>query len=298
MSSLPDARTLALAAAILAPLTWSVGGVVMRSVESAGAWEQVVWRSLGGALAVAVLLALRGTARAALAVRAAGWAGIASMLCIAGTFVVHVLAMNATSVANVLFLQTASPLLMPLLAWAVLREKPHRLTFIAVAVAIAGLTPIVAGSVGGGNFTGDMLALASAACGSANVLIVRRLRNLDMMPVAAIAALLAGLVAAAIGAPSGVALADAVALMLLGALQIAVGLTLFFYALRHLPAAPVALLTLLEPVAGPILVWAVIGEVPPTATLFGGALIAAVMVISVGATAAAHAPAEPAARPT
>jgi drug/metabolite transporter (DMT)-like permease len=297
---MPRARVLALAAAILAPLIWSVGGVVMRSVETAGAWEQVAWRSLGGAVAVAVLLAPRGAARAAGAVRDAGWAGIASMICIAATFVVHVLAINATSVANVLFLQTASPLLMPLLAWGVLRETPHRLTFVSMAIAMAGLAPIVAGSVGGGNLVGDMLALASAACGAANVLIVRRLRDLDMMPVAAIAAALAGLFATVVGAPMAVAAADAIALVLLGALQIAGGLTLFFFALRHLPAAPVALLTLLEPVAGPLLVWAAIGEIPPPTTLVGGGIIAAALLVSIGATALvrAEAPAGSGARPT
>ena len=71
--------------------------------------------------------------------------------------------------------------------------------------------------------------------------------------------------------------------MALGALQIAVGLKLFFFALRHLPAAPVALLTLLEPVAGPLLVWAIVGEVPPDATLLGGAVVGAAMLLSITA---------------
>lgn len=294
----PNAKALALAAAILAPLTWSVGGVVMRSVETAGAWEQVAWRSLGGVLALGALLSLKGTSTALGAVRAAGLSGIASMICIAGTFVIHVLAMNATSVANVLFLQTASPLLMPLLAWVVLSEKPHRLTLLAVAVAIGGLAPIVAASAGGGRLAGDLLALFSALCGAANVLIVRRLRDIDMLPVALLAAALSVGIAAWVGTPATVAFIDIIALMLLGALQIAGGLALFFFALRHLPAAPVALLTLLEPVAGPVLVWAVIGEVPPDATLIGGAIIATAMLISIAATAAGERRVVTVARPT
>ena len=279
-----DPRLFALAAAILAPLTWSVGGVVMRSVESAGPWEQSGWRSLGGALALLALLALRGAAPALRDMRAAGWAGVASILCVSGTLVIHVLAMNATSVANVLFLQTASPLLMPLLAWVVLRERPHRLTLVAVVVAIAGLVPIVAASAGGGRLTGDLLALLTATCGAINILIVRRLKALDMIPLAAFAAAFSAVISFAAAAPLGVSALDIAALVLLGAFQIAVGLPLFFFALRHLPAAPVALLTLLEPVAGPVLVWAVIGEVPPEATLFGGTIILAALVLSVVAT--------------
>lgn len=272
-----DPRFLALAAAILAPLTWSVGGVVMRIVESAGPWEQAGWRSLGGAIALLVLLAMRGGAPAIRDMRAAGWAGVASMVCVGGTFVIHVLAMNATSVANVLFLQTASPLLMPLLAWAVLRERPHRLTLVAVVLAIAGLFPIVAASAGGGRLAGDMMALLTATCGAINILIVRHLKALDLLPLAA------G-ISFAVGAPLDVSAVDIAALVLLGAFQIAVGLSLFFFALRHLPAAPVALLTLLEPVAGPLLVWAVVDEVPPEATLLGGSIILGALILSIVAT--------------
>jgi drug/metabolite transporter (DMT)-like permease len=278
-----DPRLLPVAAAILAPLTWSIGGVVMRSVETAGAWEQASWRALGGALALALLLAPRGGGRVAADIRAAGWAGLASMACVGGSFVVHVLAMNATSVANVLFLQTASPLLMPLLAWLVLRERPQMLTVAAAAIAIAGLAPIVAASAGQGRIAGDLLALLSAACGAINVLIVRRMRGIDLIPTTTAAALLAAIVAASFGSALGVSAGDAVALLALGALQIAVGLKLFFFALRHLPAAPVALLTLLEPVAGPLLVWAIVGEVPPDATLLGGAIVGAAMLLSITA---------------
>lgn len=255
----------------------------MRSVDSAGPWEQACWRALGGAIALAVILAPRGSARIVADVRAAGWLGIASMVCIGGTFVVHVLAMNATSVANVLFLQTANPLLMPLLAWIVLRERPHVRTVAAAAIAIAGLAPIVVASTGEGRIVGDLLALITAAFGAVNVLIVRKLRGVDLMPTTTAAALLAALVAAFFGSAAGVSPGDAIALMTLGALQIAVGLKLFFFALRHLPAAPVALLTLLEPVAGPLLVWGFVGEIPPDATLLGGAIIGGAMLLSMSA---------------
>ncbi len=283
-----DPRRLALAAAIAAPLSWSVGGVVMRSVDTAGAWEQVFWRALGGAVAMSALLVWRRGRHSLDEIWRAGWWGVASASCIAGTFAIHVLAINATSVANVLFLQTASPLLMPLLAWVFLREAPHRLTLLAVALAVAGLMPIVLASVGGGRLTGDLLALLTASLGAANILIVRHLRGVDLMPMAAIAGAAACIVAGWLGAPGQVSPADATALLLLGGVQIAFGLTLFLYALRHLPAAPVALLTLLEPALGPLLVWVVVDEVPPGATLFGGAVILCALLVSARAASVAQ----------
>ena len=289
-TNLPWARGLtaggaALAAAIAAPLAWSIGGVVMRSVETAGPWEQAFWRALGGAIAVSIAIAVTGPGRAAASLRSAGLAAAASAVFIGATFVVHVLAMNATAIANVLFLQTASPLLMPILAWIFLREAPRRATLLAAALAAAGLAPIVVASVGGGRLAGDMLALLSAMCGAANVLVVRHAKATNLVPVVAIAGFGAALASAAMGSPSSVSLGDAAALLGLGVVQIGIGLSLFLFALRHLPAAPVALLTLLEPVVGPTLVWAFVGEVPPHATLVGGAVVLAAMLVSIRATA-------------
>ncbi|MFM8681289.1 MAG: DMT family transporter [Alphaproteobacteria bacterium] len=280
----------ALAAAVAAPLAWSVGGGVMRSVETAGPWEQAFWRALGGAVAVTIAIALTGPGRAAASLRAAGLAAAASAVLIGATFVVHVLAMNATAIANVLFLQTASPLLMPILAWIFLREAPHRATLLAAGLAAAGLAPIVLASAGGGRLAGDLLALASATCGAANVLVVRRARSANLVPVVAIAGLGAALVAATMGRPFAVSPGDAAALVALGVVQIGIGLSLFLFALRHLPAAPVALLTLLEPVVGPALAWAIVGEEPPRATILGGAIVLAAMLLSIRATARLAAP--------
>jgi drug/metabolite transporter (DMT)-like permease len=42
---------------------------------------------------------------------------------------------------------------------------------------------------------------------------------------------------------------------------------------RYLPAPEVSMITLLEVILGPLLVWAVIGENPGQMTLIGGAII-------------------------
>lgn len=282
------ALPLAVAAAIAAPLIWSIGGVVMRSVATAGPWEQVFWRALGGGGAVAAMLMATRPRAAWSAWRRAGLAGWLSAACIAGTFVVHVLAINATTVANVLLVQTANPLLMPVLAWLFLGERLDRRILVAAVLAVAGLVPIMAGSVGGGRLAGDLLALLCALLGAVNILVVRRHHNLDMTPAIVAATVLTLVAALPMSRPLGVATGDVLALMALGAAQIAIGLWLFLFALRHLPAAPVALLTLLEPVVGPLLVWFFVGEVPPATTLAGGVLVVGALLVCVRATAVAR----------
>ena len=48
---------------------------------------------------------------------------------------------------------------------------------------------------------------------------------------------------------------------------------------RYLPAAEVTLITMLEIVVGPLLVWAVLKETPAQASLIGGAVILAAILL-------------------
>ncbi|MEZ5775780.1 MAG: DMT family transporter [Hyphomicrobiaceae bacterium] len=70
-----------------------------------------------------------------------------------------------------------------------------------------------------------------------------------------------------------------VLLTLFGAGQLGLGLALFAYGAPHLPAAQTALLNALEPILGPLWVWMVIGERPSDATLIGGAVVLAALLV-------------------
>ena len=60
-----------------------------------------------------------------------------------GTFL---LALNYTSVANVLFLQASAPIMAALLGWAILSERISRRTWIAMVMAAFGVGAMVVGS--------------------------------------------------------------------------------------------------------------------------------------------------------
>jgi drug/metabolite transporter (DMT)-like permease len=68
-------------------------------------------------------------------------------------------------------------------------------------------------------------------------------------------------------------------LFMLGIVQNVAGVTLFYSALRRLPAAEVTLLALLEPVLGPIWVWLFVGEEPAFTTLIGGAVVLGALAV-------------------
>ena len=57
------------------------------------------------------------------------------------------------------------------------------------------------------------------------------------------------------------------------------GLTFLALGARLIPAAEVALITLLEIVLGPLWVWLTISEEPGTATLIGGVVVIAAVLV-------------------
>jgi len=83
--------------------------------------------------------------------------------------------------------------------------------------------------------------------------------------------------------PAGAGAGDVVLLAALGVGQIGLGLIFLTIGARLIPAAEVALITLLEIVLGPLWVWLVQSEQPGAATLAGGAIVLGAVALQAGA---------------
>jgi drug/metabolite transporter (DMT)-like permease len=112
-----------------------------------------------------------------------------------------------------------------------------------------------------------------AVASAFNVIVVRHMRRVNLLPGTVLGAALSVGVAALLSPAFEISVASAGSLMALGVLQMSLGLSFFYLALQRLPAAEVTLISLLEPVLGPIWVWLIIGEEPALTTLAGGAVI-------------------------
>jgi drug/metabolite transporter (DMT)-like permease len=277
---LPSARLAGFLCALAAPLCWSVGGLIFRSVD-AGPFEAIIWRSIVHVLVFPVFLLLRsGTGAFADLQRAPGTVLIVS-LCLAGTFILHVLAMMNTTVANVLIVQSISPIAVAALGWIVLGERVSARGWLTLAIAFTGLAIVIGNAVDGGRLLGNAFALGVAACSATMVILVRRARAVNLQPVSIFGAALAVLIALPLGNPLAVSPHDIVLLLSLGFIQMTLGLSFYLYALRLLPAAQVTLIALLEPVLGPFWVWLFKGEEPATSTIVGGLIILAALVTNI-----------------
>jgi drug/metabolite transporter, DME family len=269
----------------LAGVFWSTGGVLIRWIEAADAWQIIFYRSVALALTLLLIVALRHRGRLIAAFAGIGGAGFCAGVCLSGGFVGYVLALRYTSVANAVFMLGTAPFFAAVLGRWVLGEDVRRATWLAMALALCGIAVMVAGSLVIGTVTGNLLALgASLSFAGFNVLL-RKGRANDMMPCVVVA----GLVAALISAPVVVATSavpvsfDAFVLsardfglcLAMGTIQVGLGLTVFTLGARHVPAVELALLSMSELVLAPLWVWLAVNEVPSAFTLAGGAIVMA-----------------------
>ncbi len=72
---------------------------------------------------------------------------------------------------------------------------------------------------------------------------------------------------------------NAGAVFIMGAVQLFLGLVLFTYGSRSVPAAQLSLIALVEPVLSPLWAWLAASELPPIWTFLGGAVIVLAIVI-------------------
>jgi drug/metabolite transporter (DMT)-like permease len=266
---------------LFAALAWSTAGVLQRQL-SVDLATQLAGRALFATLGLLVFVAVSERGSPWPAFRRMGRAELGFAVCMAVSSGAFIVALNHTTVANVLFLQAASPFVAALLAWLLLHEHVSRMTVVAMAVALVGVAVMVGGP--GGLSIGVAFAAAMMLAFAASIVLARHRTDISMGPATCIAQLLVFVGAAPFAHAGGVGLHDGGLLVGLGVGQIGLGLMFLALGARLIPAAEVALISLLEVVLGPLWVWLANGERPAATTVAGGAIvIVAVALQTVGA---------------
>ena len=266
----------------LAAVAWSTAGILQREL-SVDVATQLAGRAFFAVIGLAAYVAVTergGLVRAFRAVGRAGLAIAALMAVASGSFII---ALNHASVANILFMQALSPVLAAVLGMTV-GERVVRRTWIAMAVALAGVGVMVGGP-SRPNALGLGLSLLMTTSFAATLVITRHKRDVSMAPATCLSQVIVLLVAAPLSSPGSASGRDGALMVALGVGQIGLGLVFLTIGGRLIPAAEVALITLLEVVLGPLWVWIFLSEQPGVATLIGGAIVLGAVAIQAGADA-------------
>ena len=262
---------------VLSALLFSTGGLGIKAVDA----PPLTVAGCRAAIAAVALAAF---------LRPRGWrwtptfaAAVASYALCVTTFVI---ATKWTTAANAVFLQFSGVILILLLAPRVLGEPRGPRDVAAIIVALAGLSLLLFSKLEPPG-AGDGVAVLSAIAYAALILLLRLERGVSadaavMMGNAVAAAVLLPVVLATTGIDLS---ARSVAILgWLGVVQIGVAASFLTLGLRSVAAAPAALIGMLEPVANPIWVLLALGEVPPAASIVGGAMVIAAVAWRTAAT--------------
>lgn len=270
---------------VLAGVIWSTMGLVIRQFDLAGTWAILFWRSAGAVPVLLAVISVNAGGSPLPRLRAVGWPGLIGGAGLVLAFAGAIFAIQSTTVANAVFLFTASPFLAAILGWLVLGEKVASTTWAAIALAILGILVMVGSGLDAGALAGNLAALLSAAGFALFSVTLRWGRAGDMMPAVVIGAALsmaAGLAGGMVSGQPVLALpAIEIALALaLGAVILAGGMVLYTLGSRVLPAADLTLMSLVEVMLAPVWVFLALGETASPATFAGGAIVLAAVVLN------------------
>jgi len=258
-------------------LAWSLGGFFTRIIH-VDAWTMLAWRGLFGALGLVVFMAVQRDKHLWRNLRDMGWLGWFFVVQSAAGMICFLTALTHTSVANVAVIYATAPLQAAALGWLVLHEKPSSSSIVASVVALAGVALMV-GLGKRGSILGDLLALGMTWSMASTMVIARHYPGIPILSTACIASLLTGLIAWPFGAPLAVTGHDLWLLMAFGVVNFSIGLPLFTYGARLLPAIETALVGAVETPLAPLWVWLGFREVPSLGTVIGGTIVLIAVVI-------------------
>jgi drug/metabolite transporter (DMT)-like permease len=258
-----------------AALLWSSGGAIARGLAETDNWTIVTWRGAIAAITITGFLLIRdGGSRTLRNFEQMGWPGLGVACCYSIATICFVQALSLTTVANILLIQAAVPLLAALLGWLVLRERIDTVTWTAIIAVIVGVAIMVSSSLGPGRSPlGEVLAMIIAVAFAAAMVLTRRFAHVQLVPATALGVAMGAAFAATQASHFQVSWHDLALLFAFGGLTLGLGLCLFTIGARFVPAALTALVSTIETVLGPLWVWLVHGEVPGPRTLIGGAII-------------------------
>jgi len=251
----------------------STAGIALRLVEQADGWQILFYRSLALSITILLILVFQKGSSVFDEFRKLDWNDCLLAVFLGTGFVTYVFALLYNTVANALFIFSFAPFLAAFLGWILLGERVATRTWLAIGVAMAGLAVMVGSELALSHYLGTLLALWIPIAYAASIIAVRRSKRDNMLVALCLAGLVALVLSAFFVTDYALTSRDLIISLYLGVFQVGMGFTLVVLGSRHVPAAQVGLLALVEPILAPLWAWMGVGELPGLATIIGGSII-------------------------
>jgi drug/metabolite transporter (DMT)-like permease len=124
-----------------------------------------------------------------------------------------------------------------------------------------------------------LLSLIAPLCFAVGTVVIRQHAHIAMVPAMLAACLINVVISTPFANPTRVSRHDLIVLLLFGGAQLGVGLAIYARAAPWAPAAQTALVSTIEPVLGPLWVWAFKDEYPGVPAFIGGVVVFSALII-------------------
>ena len=258
-------------------LSW--GGFIIRSFEEATVWQILLLRSVFFMIALMIFLTATYKKNTIRIIKNAGYPAVLGGLVMSLSFIAFVVSMSITTVANVVFIISTQTMFLAIFGYFYLKEKVSLISFCSILLAMGGITIMVGDSLTTGSFFGNLVALAIPINFSILVMIIRKNKNLDMVPAifySGIFSIIYGLILS----ESFIFTSNDILMgFFLGVPQLAFGFICITIGSRTTPSTTIGLLMLTETLFAPIWVWLFLNEIPPLSVLIGGSVIITAIIL-------------------
>ena len=246
----------------------------MRNISSADPWQITFYRGLAFLFSISLVLFHKYRLEIVTKIKNTGFPGIAGGFLMMLANLLFIQALANTSIANSLFTLSSIPFITAILAFIFLKEKISIRTIIIMFFAFMGIFIMIKDGLESGGFYGNILAFVCAICFSGFVIVLRKSRNIDMLPANMVSGFLVIIVSFIVCQGNiKVSIHEILLCLLWGGILSAFVNSVFIFSTRYLLASEATYFMLLEFSLGPFWVWIFFNETISNETFFGGIII-------------------------
>ena len=258
-------------------LSW--GGFIVRSFQEANVWQILFLRSFFFIIALILFLSITYKNKVFKVIKDSGIPGILGGFVMSFSFVAFIVAMNNTTVANVVFIISTQTMFLAIFGFFYLKEKVSLIGSSSIFLAMSGIFIMVGDSISTGSLFGNLVALVIPINFAIYVMIIRKNSNLDMVPAMLYSGIFSLIYGAILAKSFEFTSHDLLMGFLLGVPQLALGFICITIGSRTTASATVGLLMLMETLCGPLWVWLFLNEIPPLSVFIGGVVIVSAIIL-------------------
>ena len=164
----------------------------LSSIES---WSLIFYRGIIPFFAVFIGLLIVQKGQIISSLINNGWHGVAYACTFTVTNILFVISIENTNVANTLIMISLAPMLSAIISFIFLKENPDKKTWIAITITTLAVIYIFFDSLEKGDFIGNFFGFICAAGLAAGTVIIRSVKQINLVPSAMMGKLFVALIA-------------------------------------------------------------------------------------------------------